>query len=198
MLGMLLVHAKKNWPEWVSTLTHAYNTTMFYSIGFSQFFLMYGRAPILLIDMEFGVALPDISHASQQNYAEKLRAQLKWAYKVAKENNDHEAARHKKYYSKKLKCMKIIPGDLVLVRVKAFGPDHKIADRWEQVLYWVLEQHNNTPVYKVQPVNNNGDDGIWTLHRNMLFPFQSFCDDIIQEENIALENAYIAMMAYLL
>ena len=28
--------------------------------------------------------------------------------------------------------MKIEPGDLVLVRVKAFGPDHKIADRWEQ------------------------------------------------------------------
>ena len=90
--------------------------------------------------------------------------------------------------------MKIIPGDLVLVRVKAFGPNHKIADRWEQVPYWVLEQHNNTPVYKVQPVNNDGDDGIQTLHRNMLFPFQLFRDDIIQEENVALENANIAIL----
>ena len=98
---------------------------------------------------------------------------------MEKENNDHEAARHKKYYDQKFKCMKIIPGDLVLVRVKAFGPNHKIADRWEQVPYQVLEQHNYTPVYKVQPVNNDGDDGIQTLHRNMLFPFQSFCDDII-------------------
>ena len=34
--------------------------------------------------------------------------------------------------------MKIVPGDLVLVRVKAFGPDHKIADQWEQVPYKVL------------------------------------------------------------
>ena len=64
MLGMLPVHAKKNWPEWVSTLTHPYNATMCYSTGFSSFFLMYGRAPILPIDMEFGIALPDISHAS--------------------------------------------------------------------------------------------------------------------------------------
>ena len=64
MLGTLLVHAKKNWPKWVSTLTNAYNATMCYSTGFSPFFLMYGRAPILPIDMEFGVALPDISHAS--------------------------------------------------------------------------------------------------------------------------------------
>ena len=71
---MLPVHAKKNWPEWVSTLTHAYNATMCYSTGFSPFFLMYGRTPILPIDVEFGVALPDISHASQQNYAEKLKA----------------------------------------------------------------------------------------------------------------------------
>ena len=101
---------------------------------------MYGRTPFLPIDVEFGVALPDISHASQQNYAEKLKAQLKRAYKVAKENSECEAARHKKYYDQKFKCMKIVPGDLVLVRVKAFGPDHKIADRWEQVPYWVLEQ----------------------------------------------------------
>ena len=61
MLGTQPVHAKKNWPEWVSTLTHTYNATMCYSIGF---FLMYGRTPILPIDVEFGVVLPDISHAS--------------------------------------------------------------------------------------------------------------------------------------
>ena len=34
MLGMLPVHAKKNWPKWVSTLTHVYNATMCYSTGF--------------------------------------------------------------------------------------------------------------------------------------------------------------------
>ena len=71
---------------------------------------------MMSIDVEFGVALPDISHASQQNYAEKLQAQLKWAYKATKEN-DHEAVRHKKYYDQKFKCIKIVPGDLVLVRV---------------------------------------------------------------------------------
>ena len=129
MLGTLPIHAKKNWPEWVSTLTHAYNATMCCATGFLPFFLMYGRTPILPIDVEFGVTLPDLSQASRQNYAEKLKAQLKWAFKVAKENNDRESARHKRYYDQKFKCMKIEPGDLVLVWVKAFGPDHKIADR---------------------------------------------------------------------
>ena len=88
MLGTLPIHAKKNWPEWVSTLTHAYNATMCHATRFSPFFLMYGRIPILPIDIVFGVMIPDITHASCQNYAEKLKAHLKWAYKVVRENSD--------------------------------------------------------------------------------------------------------------
>ena len=95
MLGTLPIHAKRNWPEWISTLTHAYNATICHSTGFSPFFLMYGQIPILPIDVEFGVALPDLSHTSHQNYAEK------WAYKVAKETADQESTRHKKYYDQK-------------------------------------------------------------------------------------------------
>ena len=74
MLGTLPVHAKKNWPEWVSTLTHACNATPCCATGFSPFFLMYRRTPILPIDVEFGVTLPDQMQSSRQNYAEKLKA----------------------------------------------------------------------------------------------------------------------------
>ena len=74
MLGMLPVHAKKNWLEWVSMLTHAYNATMCHATGFSPFFLMYGQTPILPTDVDFGVTLLDLSHASRQNYAERLKA----------------------------------------------------------------------------------------------------------------------------
>ena len=178
MLGTLPIHTKKNWPEWVSTLTHTYNAMMCHAASFSPIFLMYGRVPILPIDMDFGVALPDLSHASHQNYA--------------------EAARPKKYYDQKFKCMKIVPGDLVLVRVKAFGPDHKIANHWEQVPYKVLSQHKGSPVYKVQPINDSGDETIHTLHRSMLFPFQSLPENKTktQEQNVALVNANLAMMEY--
>ena len=92
--------------------------------------------------------MPDITAAKRQNYAEKLKAHLKWAFKTAKETSDREAARHKRYYDQKYKCMKIEPADLVFVRVKAFGPDHKIADRWEQTPYKVLLQLHSGPAQK--------------------------------------------------
>ena len=56
--------------------------------------------------------------------------------------------------------MKIQPGDLVLVRVKAFGPEHKIADRWEQTLYRVLSQLHNNLVFEVQPVDGEDENSI--------------------------------------
>ena len=189
---------QKNWPEWVSMLTHVYNATMCHATGFSSYFLMYGRISILPIDVEFGVMIPDITHAIHQNYAEKLKAHLKWACKVARENSDWEAVRHKQYYDQKFKCMKIVPGDLVLVGVKAFGPDHKIADRWEQIPYRVLSQHNNSPVYKVQPVNKNMENNICMLHRNMLFPLQSIRENETQGQNDALVQANLAKMNYFL
>ena len=134
---------------------------------------MYGRYPILPIDIEFGVTLPDLAAAKRQNYAQKLKEHLKWAFKTVIEVNDKEAAQHKKYYDQRFKCMKMEPGDLVPVRVKAFGPDHKIADRWEQIPYKVLSQLHVSLVYKVQPLDKEGEDSIQVLHRNMLFPFQT-------------------------
>ena len=93
---------------------------------------------------------------------------------MVKETNDHEATRHKKYYNQKFKRMKIVLGDLVLVWVKAFGPDHKIADHWDQVLCKVLFQQKDSPVYKVQPINDSSDENINTLQGICCFHFNHF------------------------
>ena len=160
MLGTLPQHTKKHWSEWVCSLTHAYNATISQATEFCPLYLMYGGYPILPIDIKFGVTLPDLIAAKRQNYVQKLKARLIWAFKTAKEINDKEAARHKMYYDQKYKCMKIEPGDLVLVTVKAFGPNHKIADRWEQTLHQVLSQLHNSLVFRVQPLERKGEDNI--------------------------------------
>ena len=45
MLGILPTCIKKNWQEWVTTPTHAYNCTVSSVTGFSPYFLMFGQTP---------------------------------------------------------------------------------------------------------------------------------------------------------
>ena len=67
--------------------------------------------------------------------------------------------------------MDVVPGDLVLVRQKVFGTQHKIEDRWELPVYKVIERCGESPLYKVQKIGGVGGDDLRVLHRNMLFPF---------------------------
>ena len=45
MLGTLPTHAKKNWQESVTTLTHAYNCTVSSVTGFNPYFFMLDGHP---------------------------------------------------------------------------------------------------------------------------------------------------------
>ena len=101
MLGTLPTHAKKNWQEWVATLMHAYNCTVSPVMGFSLYFLMFGRTPKLTLDIELGVSMMEQKQTSHQNYAQKLYSKLQWAYQKAQENNKRESEHHKRYYDQK-------------------------------------------------------------------------------------------------
>ena len=59
MLGTLPTYAKKNWQEWIATLTHAYNCIVSPVTAFSPHFLMFGRTPKIPLDIEMGVTLMD-------------------------------------------------------------------------------------------------------------------------------------------
>ena len=59
MLGTLFTHAKRNWQEWVTTLTHAYNCTVSSVAGFSPYFFMFGQTPQIPLDIEMGVAFTE-------------------------------------------------------------------------------------------------------------------------------------------
>ena len=87
MLGTLPTHAKKNWQEWIATLTHAYSCTISSVNGFSPYFLMFGHTPKIPLDVEMGVTLIEQGDTFYQNHVKKLNARLEWVYKVVCENN---------------------------------------------------------------------------------------------------------------
>ena len=156
--------------------------------GFKPYFLMYGREPQLAIDIEYGVTLPNLTDSNQLNHAKKLEARHKWAFGRAKDYNEKEMNCHKVYYDKRTKCMSLNPDDIVMVRVKACSSDRKVADKWEQNRYMVIQQMNDKPVFKVRPVDATDNKRDRVLHRNMLFPLQSVRDEdnSVTVESIAL------------
>ena len=173
MVGTLPSHAKKDWQEWITTLTHAYNCTVSSVMGFSPYFLMFGRNPKLPLDIDLGIPTIEQESTSQQSYAQKLCSRLQWAYKRAQENSRRESEHHKKYYDQRVRCMELKPDDLVRVRIKALTGDHKIADQWENTLYQVINQLDDQPVFKVRPIMATSDEDTRVLHRNMLLPIKA-------------------------
>ena len=125
MIGTLPADLKVHWPQHVSTLIHAYNCTKSNAKGYSPYYLIYGRHPLLPIDIQFGIFTPDICETVTHKYVQKLRSRLEYAYRKARQMSAKEAERAKQRYDLKIKCSKLETGDLVLVRKKAFTGKHK-------------------------------------------------------------------------
>ena len=172
MLGTLPDDFKSKWTQHISTLTYAYNCTRSNATGYSSYYLLYGRQPLLPIDIEFGVFTPELSEAVTYKYVQDLKNRLENAFKRANEFCAKEAVRSKQRFDKTAKSSKLLPGDLVLVKRKGFASKHKIADRWETEPYEIVSQRSDgLPVYTVAR-----NDRERTLHHNMLFPLGIRCD----------------------
>ena len=131
---------------------------------------------------------------------QKLHSKLQWAHQKAQENNKKESECYKRNYDQKMRCMKLEPDDLVMVRVKALTGDHKIADQWEDICHRVIDQLGDQPVFKLQPITAIFDTDIRVLHRNMLFPLKTSAKSGFEEpedaQSIALMKANMLMDIY--
>ena len=164
MLKSLEPAKKVNWKAHLAPLCHAYNCTKHESTGYSPFYLMFGRAPRLPIDVFLGVPEETGIHSIAYDVKERLT----YAYKAASEAVEKARANQKKIYDRKVRGADLECGDFVLVKNLGLKGKHKIADRWKPELYIVVEHPNpDVPVYKVRP-----EDGAVEklLHRNHLLP----------------------------
>ena len=146
---------------------------------------MYGQHPLLPIDIEFGVFVPELSETVTYKYVQNLKNRLENAFQKANAFCDKEAVRSKQCFDRTARCSKLLPGDLVLVKRKGFTSKHKITDKWESEPSEVVSQcSDGIPVYTVMRNNRKR-----TLHHNMLFPLglrcdiESILDDIGESEN---------------
>ena len=172
MLETLPDDFKSKWSQHIITLVYAYNCTRSNTTGFSPYYLLYGRHPLLPIDIEFGVFVPELSKVVTYKYVQNLKKRLENAFQKANAFCEKEAIRSKQHFDRTARCSKLLPGDLVLVKRKGFTSKHKIADKWESEPYEIVSQRSDgLPVYTVMR-----NDTERTLHCNMLFPLGLRCD----------------------
>ncbi|VDI40426.1 Hypothetical predicted protein [Mytilus galloprovincialis] len=83
-------------------------------------------------------------------YIKGLRDRLSSAYQLASEASKKAQATQKEAYDLRVRGASIQKGDRVLVKIVYFDGRHKLADKWEDIPYVVLDQPNQEiPVFTV-------------------------------------------------
>jgi len=189
MLGTLDNDQKLDWKKHVSFLVYAYNCIPHESTKVAPFELMFGRKPRLPLDAAFGDLLrKNDNTANTQEYITDLRNRMKATHEIAINHMEKAQQKQKEMYDKKAKAAKVEMGDQVLVKILAFTGKDKIADKFEEELYTVLEQMNDDiPVYRIK---GNDSGKVRTLHRNHLFlvQHQELCDELHEDHTITVTD----------
>ena len=189
LIGTMELEDKKNWIEKLNTLTHLYNCTRSSMTGHSPYKLVFGREPILPVDLEFG--LPGVTGigGGASAYANKLKETMQRVHELAEQQMVKRQRQMKKYYDKKANSIVLQEGDLVLVR-NEFRGRKKLLDRWSPDVYEIKKQVDKAfPVYRVE--NTKGDTQ--TLHRNRLLPVLLAEEDESPPEQLQLSAAAVAV-----
>ena len=165
MLRTLPDEGKSKWKDHLQKMVHAYNATVSRSTGYSPFFLLFGKEPILPIDLMFDKAQPS-KQKSYSAYVKRWKQGMSDAYKIAKRKSNQVGDLNKSAYNKRARCSVLETGDRVLVRNlrERQGPG-KLRSYWEKTVYRIVERKRESPVYVVEP-EKGGERRC--LHRNLL------------------------------
>jgi hypothetical protein len=113
---------------------------------------MFGRKSELPIDSMFKqVTEGKETTKSVNEYTEDLKKRMASTREIVKKINDKARAKQKEQYDIKAKAAKINIGDTVLVKILRFEGKHKIADKFEEEVYEVIDQPiPDVPVFKLR------------------------------------------------
>ena len=168
MMRTLESEQKKDWKTFVPHLVHSYNCTRHHTTGFSPYALMFGREPLLAVDVVLGLVGKEEVKAYGK-YIEDFKEKLSYTYKLAEAAITKAASKSKKRYDMKVRGGVPCAGDLVLVKQVGLKGKHKIADKWDTEPYVVIgKPDEKMPVYEIR--RHDGTGKARTVHRNLILP----------------------------
>lgn len=110
---------------------------------------------------------------------------MKTAQDVVNKVTDKARIKMKTEYDKKARAVKLEIGDKELVRILRYDGKHKIADKFEEDVYEVINQQDKAiPVFDVK----SPDGLVKKLHRNHLYLLGFMDNEAQSEDNNEIEN----------
>ena len=128
MISKLEEDRKACWSEHLPELLLAYNATCSAVIGYSPYYLLFGRRPRIPVDYLFPT-LHDSPHQTKMKVSVvAMQKRLKEAFTVARHLTSEEVARQCCYYNRKAGAVALQPEDVVMVRTDGFVGKRKVKD----------------------------------------------------------------------
>ena len=170
MLRALPEKRKGRWHQSIDKVLFAYNATKHESTGYSPYYLMFGREPILPLDLILGINNQK-KFLNRPDFVKHWKEEMEEAYHIARGKSRKRKEADEKRWKNRLIVTAVKPGDKVLVKnVREKGGPGKIRAFWEQDVYRVLEvQGPSDVIVKIQKENcPTGEKRV--VHRNMILP----------------------------
>ena len=118
-LRNMVAENQKDWPDYLDSIAFAYRSAVNESTGFSPYQLLYGRQPVLPVDILYGEpSKVEAMERDEGKYHLRLTTNLREAWKLAFSKNEEARKRQKEYYDKEAKDRAFEPGDWVLARAR--------------------------------------------------------------------------------
>ena len=168
MLSKTISDSQTDWDKHLLPVVYAYNTTVHDSTGFSPFFLQFGRAPLLPVDVLLDNP-PRV--ADKLEYAIKLRRSLQYAFKAARMSMEKLRRQNKEYKEATNKIAdEFSIGQLVMLHNPATpkGKSKKLMCQYYGP-YTILSRANAVD-YVIRLFDGSSLPKL--VHRNRLKPFQ--------------------------
>ncbi|UYV78164.1 hypothetical protein LAZ67_16000346 [Cordylochernes scorpioides] len=179
MLSMYVNTDQKNWDEILPFITHAYNTTIQETTGYSPFFLMFGREPTSLLD-DRNISV-DIDKDDYDEYIKHHLDKINRTRKLVINNTIKTQERMKKNYDKRHMEKSYEPGELVAVwtPIRKIGKCEKLLRKYFGP-YRILKKLSNVN-YLIEPKDNPGQDPL-IVHVSRIKPYFERIDEVNHED----------------
>ena len=122
----------RDWDTHVRCACYAYNTSVHKTTGMTPFYMIYGRDPLMPLDLSMGLVDDDLSE-SEEVYVKDLLNRLMLAQKIARDHTELAQQRAAVRFNAKRREQHFSVGEQVWVRRFAVKPGEKkkLLSQWE-------------------------------------------------------------------